>query len=292
MRIFFCLIILLLSLNTNVFANETDNDRYVMFEGYVKEETEINNNKAYLIQKSADVDCYAIIDENTINLNKKNFKIGDKVFVVYDSTKPSLMIYPAQYTALIIGLVKDDYLYRMDFFDKDLNNSDNSFRLNIDDRVSIFNLSKEKLNTFSGSKQAFIEYAKIENENNPSQITPNRIYVMEHSNPKISLYVNNKEVEANLFFKKDIIMLPVGEICSLLGIESDWNNEKCELIVGGKYKIVVGDSDYYYDSKAYSLETQAVLSDNRLYVPVSFFDMLYLNTKVVYDKNNVFIFKI
>jgi hypothetical protein len=278
---------------SNIFCasdNGQNDNRFLKLEGYIIEKTVLNDNEAYLIQKTPEVNTYLVIDSNTISLGAGGFNTGDKIIAVYDGMKAHPMVYPGQYEAIIIAPADSGTNYKLDYFNSDLMSSDNTLKLNVNDMSSIFNLKNEKVADIK-NKQLFVEY-NIFTKNEQVQATPKSIYVMEYLNPGLAVFVKDKKIKNPVLYQGGHTMLPVREVCESLGISVHWDPEEYSVAIPDNYKIFIGDRFFYCGENSYELEAGPFISGDRAYVPVSFFDVLLLNTKVRYNNGNIFIYKI
>jgi len=90
-----------------------------------------------------------------------------------------------------------------------------------------------------------------------------------------------------------VIMLPLMEVAEALGYdEVSFNEDAQEVIIGGTYKLWVGESQAYFidESRMIFLAAELVVFDGHIFVPASFFGAQIFDSQVVidpYSKNRV-----
>ena len=122
---------------------------------------------------------------------------------------------------------------------------------------------------------------------------------------KFSLYVNGQNLQANahyIFYKEDILMLPVGSIGVVLGYQVEYNHkdnytkiyktsyfESDAIII--RYSDITdeGLSFFYYSKGAeyFSIDIQPEIKGDELYVPAVFFEQVLNCTVAVTQNGNI-----
>lgn len=65
---------------------------------------------------------------------QETLKPGDPIVAFYDSSVPTLLIYPPRYHAVLIAETDDGLFAAFDYFDENLVNSDATLKLNLSER--------------------------------------------------------------------------------------------------------------------------------------------------------------
>lgn len=89
------------------------------------------------------------ITPNTYVLEQQKFYPGDPVIAFYDTQTPIALIYPPRFTAIILAGNCLDGFAAFDYFDKELINSDQTLKLNLDYEETNIVLSNGQ--TFTGN---------------------------------------------------------------------------------------------------------------------------------------------
>ena len=75
-----------------------------------------------------------IVTPQTYVLDQYTFNTGDFIVAFYDTKAPVPLIYPPQFTAVVLAENSDGYEAVFDYFDEDLMNSDQTLRLSLSDQ--------------------------------------------------------------------------------------------------------------------------------------------------------------
>lgn len=121
----------------------------------------------------------------------------------------------------------------------------------------------------------------------------------------LSLYVNGQNLPANAhytFIKEDVLMLPVGSICMVLGYQVEYNHqdnytkiyktsyfESDAIIIRYSY-INNGDISFFYYSKGaeyFAIEVPPEVKNDELFVPAEFFQKVLGCTVSVSNNGNI-----
>ncbi|MEY8352717.1 hypothetical protein AALB39_05080 [Lachnospiraceae bacterium 54-53] len=74
-----------------------------------------------------------VVTHQTYVLDQHTFRAGDSITAIYDTNAPVPLIYPPQFTAVVLAENDDGYEASLDFFDENLVNQDNTLQLNLSD---------------------------------------------------------------------------------------------------------------------------------------------------------------
>lgn len=72
-----------------------------------------------------------VVTPQTYVLNQHTFQTGDAIVALYDSSLPVPLIYPPQYTAIVLAGHNVDTLVELDYFNEDLQNTAQTLQLEI-----------------------------------------------------------------------------------------------------------------------------------------------------------------
>ena len=74
-----------------------------------------------------------VVHPDTYVLDQHTFEKGDPIIAIYDTQVPVPLIYPPQYSPIILAENDDGYLAMFDYFDENLLNTEETLKLNIPD---------------------------------------------------------------------------------------------------------------------------------------------------------------
>lgn len=72
-----------------------------------------------------------VINPLTYIVEEKMLKVGDKVIAYYDANMPVILIYPPQYTAIVIAKINPSEFIKIDYFNEDLISSDGFLKIGL-----------------------------------------------------------------------------------------------------------------------------------------------------------------
>lgn len=72
-----------------------------------------------------------VVNPDTYVPDQHTFEAGDSIIAIYDTSAPVPLIYPPQFTAVLLCENEDGNQAMFDFFDEDLLNTDKTLKLNI-----------------------------------------------------------------------------------------------------------------------------------------------------------------
>lgn len=117
-----------------------------------------------------------VVSADTYVIDQVTLRPGMQVAAFYDSMAPVPLIYPPQYTALVIGRIRGQEMITVNFFNRSLTAEDNSLRLNISNRTNITTTNGQRFTCPLGNRVLIVFYTNT-TRSIPPQTTPNRIIV-------------------------------------------------------------------------------------------------------------------
>lgn len=105
------------------------------------------------------------------------FVVGDEIIAFYDASLPVIMIYPPQYSALAVALVKEGRTVKVDFFDEELVSSDGSLKLHLSDETEIVLEDGTAYEGELANHRLIVSYGPS-TRSIPAQATPEQIVVL------------------------------------------------------------------------------------------------------------------
>lgn len=118
-----------------------------------------------------------VITPFTYFINHEQISVGDKVTGFYDAFAPAIMIYPPQYTALVVAKNSPLLNIEVDYFDYELVNSDNTLKLNLAPYTQIVLENGQTFDLSPANRNLIVVYGAV-TRSIPAQTTPYKIIVM------------------------------------------------------------------------------------------------------------------
>lgn len=121
-----------------------------------------------------------IMDNDTFVVDTMRIMPGMRIAAFYDTTQPVPLIYPPQYTADLITVLRPEEDVAMGYFDESLTASDNSLKLNIYPSTIISTLNGQAYLCSTANHYLLVYYAAT-TRSIPPQTAPIRIVVLCHT---------------------------------------------------------------------------------------------------------------
>lgn len=118
-----------------------------------------------------------IMDNDTFVVDTMRIMPGMRIAAFYDTTQPVPLIYPPQYTADLITVLRPEEDVAMGYFDESLTASDNSLKLNIYPSTIISTLNGQAYLCSTANHYLLVYYAAT-TRSIPPQTAPIRIVVL------------------------------------------------------------------------------------------------------------------
>ena len=118
-----------------------------------------------------------IISANTFIIDSTRLRPGMTIAAFYDSTRPIPLIFPPQYQAELITVLRENESIMLNFFNRNLTASDNSLRLNLSRATTISTINGQRFNCSPGGNFLLVYYS-VTTRSIPPQTTPRRIVVL------------------------------------------------------------------------------------------------------------------
>ncbi len=117
-----------------------------------------------------------VVAPDTYIIDNVRLRPGLPVIAFYDSSLPTLLIYPPQYKAIVIGRRPRDNMM-FGYFDMDLTATDSSLHLNIGRQTELVTFNGQPF-TCSPGNHYLVVYYSITTRSIPPQTTPRKIIVI------------------------------------------------------------------------------------------------------------------
>lgn len=196
-----------------------------------------------------------------------------------------LMIYPPQYNPeVIIVESKEMGSVTVDFFNKDLVNTDNSLKLNVGEETVVQSQSGKEVSAKDLAEQHLLVFYTITTRSIPAQTPPTKVIVLDatteeqgevgeetSSNSAVQEIIKNDFYDIN-----GTTMVPLRLIAEELGFKVESTGTGAIISKGAlSYTITRGEKAYGYNKALRHFEVApALLEPTKTYVPVEFFEEL------------------
>jgi len=118
-----------------------------------------------------------VVTPNTYFVDHVMVAIGDKVTGFYDSSVPVPMIFPPQYTAVVMARRTLYQNVKVDFFNNELVSSDNMLKLNLAPCTQLILENDQAFTQNPGNRNLIAVYG-VSTKSIPAQTVPYKIIVM------------------------------------------------------------------------------------------------------------------
>ncbi|MFZ5354585.1 MAG: copper amine oxidase N-terminal domain-containing protein [Bacillota bacterium] len=268
---------------------------YGSFSGTVKEIAELESEDGSKIVHAERWDgeiADIIISKDTYVVDGAELAVGASITAFYDAEAPMIMIYPPQYSALIVAVTGEKNANAVvDRFDEDLVSSDNSLKLILSKDTLIVTRDGEKYEGELSHCKLLVIYG-ITTKSIPAQTTPVKIVVLSEKTtlPDVSameIIVNGKVLDAPAAYtnKKGTVMIPLRAVAEALGYDVQWYGETRSVTLSSEISMTIAIDSYSNKGAAsIRLGTAPELTESRTFVPLSFFrDVLNMNNAYVFE---------
>ncbi|WP_433596229.1 stalk domain-containing protein [Lysinibacillus xylanilyticus] len=276
-----------------VVTNATDNNEqnpqvqpiFIKITGTIENVEKRKDSTYYTVKEDENTNVFVVNDDTLVYDNTgKEVKLqkGDKVTAYTYANKPMLMIYPPQYNPeVIIVETKEMGTVEVDFFNKELVNTDNTLKLNVGKETELLSLSGKKVKVEDLAEQHLLVFYTIATMSIPAQTPPSKVVVLDTiaqepgetdpSKAAVQEIINNDfyEVEGTK-------MVPLRLIAEELGFKVESTGKGAIISKGAlSYTITRGQKEYGYNKALrYFKVAPALLEPTKTYVPVEFVEEL------------------
>ncbi|MFJ7981610.1 stalk domain-containing protein [Lysinibacillus xylanilyticus] len=276
-----------------VVTNATDNNEqnpqvqpiFIKITGTIESVEKREDSTYYTVKEDENTNVFVVNDDTLVYDNTgKEVKLqkGDKVTAYTYANKPMLMIYPPQYNPeVVIVETKEMGTVEVDFFNKELVNTENTLKLNVGKETEILSLSGKKVRAEELAEQHLLVFYTIATMSIPAQTPPSKVVVLDTiaqepgetdpSKAAVQEIINNDfyEVEGTK-------MVPLRLIAEELGFKVESTGKGAIISKGAlSYTITRGQKEYGYNKALrYFKVAPALLEPTKTYVPVEFVEEL------------------
>lgn len=276
-----------------VVTNATDNNEqnpqvqpiFIKIAGTIESVEKRDDSTYYTVKEEDNTNVFVVNDETLVFDNTgKEVKLqkGDKVTAYTYANKPMLMIYPPQYNPeVIIVETKEMGIVEVDFFNKELVNTDNTLKLNVGKETELLSLSGKKVKAEDLAEQHLLVFYTIATMSIPAQTPPSKVVVLD------TIAQEPGEVDPSKAAVQEIInkdfyevegtkMVPLRLIAEELGFKVESTGNGAIISKGALSYTITRDQKEYGYNKAlrYFKVAPALLEPTKTYVPVEFVEEL------------------
>jgi len=276
-----------------VVTNATDNKEqnpqvqptFIKIAGIIENVEKREDATYYTVKENENTNVFVVNDETLVFDNTgKEVKLqkGDQITAYTYANKPMLMIYPPQYNPeVIIVETKEMGIVEVDFFNKELVNTDNTLKLNVGKETELLSLSGKKVKAKDLAEQHLLVFYTITTMSIPAQTPPSKVVVLDtiaqepgHVDPSKAAV---QEIINNDFYEVEgTKMVPLRLIAEKLGFKVESTGKGAIISKGAlSYTITLNQKEYGYNKALrYFKVAPALLEPSKTYVPVEFVEEL------------------
>ncbi|MGE7598205.1 stalk domain-containing protein [Lysinibacillus fusiformis] len=259
------------------------------------ENVDVRDNATYYTVVEGEQTNFVVVDKDSLvfdNVGKEvKLQKGDKVSAYSYAKKPMLAIYPPQYNPEVIIVEKDNMgSVEVDYFDKNLIDTDNYLKLNVGEDTKIESVSGKELKASDLEEQHLVVFYTIATMSIPAQTPPSKVIVLDNIEKEEPVEVdpvptpeptpNNGAIEE--IIQKDFYevegtkMVPLRLIVEKLGFEVEVTPKGAIISKGAvSYTITRGQKEYGYNKAIRQFDVApALLENGKTYVSVEFVEEL------------------
>ncbi|QPQ31342.1 stalk domain-containing protein [Lysinibacillus sp. JNUCC 51] len=281
-----------------VVTNATDNNEqnpqvqpiFIKITGTIENVEKREDSTYYTVKADENTNVFVVNNDTLVYDNTgKEVKLqkGDKVTAYTYANKPMLMIYPPQYNPeVIIVETKEMGTVEVDFFNKELVNTDNTLKLNVGKETELLSLSGKKVKAKDLAEQHLLVFYTIATMSIPAQTPPSKVVVLDTIGQKPG-EVDPGETDPSKAAVQQIInndfyvvegtkMVPLRLIAEELGFKVESTGKGAIISKGALSYTITRDQKEYGYNKAlrYFKVAPALLEPTKTYVPVEFVEEL------------------
>ncbi|MFF2177826.1 stalk domain-containing protein [Lysinibacillus sp. NPDC058147] len=276
-----------------VVTNATDNNEqnpqvqpiFIKVAGTIENVEKREDSTYYTVKEDENTNVFVVNDDTLVFDNTgKEVKLqkGDKVTAYTYANKPMLMIYPPQYNPEVIVVeTKEMGTVEVDFFNKELVNTDNTLKLNVGKETELLSLSGKKVKAEDLAEQHLLVFYTIATMSIPAQTPPSKVVVLdtiaqEPGEVDPSKAAVQEIIEKDFYEVEGTKMVPLRLIAEELGFKVESTGNGAIISKGAlSYTITRGQKEYGYNKALRHFEVApALLEPTKTYVPVEFVEEL------------------
>lgn len=259
------------------------------------ENVDVRDNATYYTVVEGEQTNIVVVDKDSLvfdNMGKEvKLQKGDKVSAYSYAKKPMLAIYPPQYNPEVIIVEKDNMgSVEVDYFDKNLIDTDNYLKLNVGEDTKIESVSGKELKASDLEEQHLVVFYTIATMSIPAQTPPSKVIVLNNIEKEEPVEVDpvptpeptpdngaiEEIIQKDFYEVEGTKMVPLRLIVEKLGFEVEVTPKGAIISKGAvSYTITRGQKEYGYNKAIRQFDVApALLESGKTYVPVEFVEEL------------------
>ncbi|WP_155590788.1 stalk domain-containing protein [Lysinibacillus cavernae] len=257
------------------------------------ENVDVNENATYYTVIDGDNTNIVIVNKDSLVFDNtgKEVKLqkGDKVSAYSYAKKPMLAIYPPQYSPEVIIVETEEMSsVEVDFFNKDLVDTENNLKLNVGEDTKLGSASGKDVKVADLAEQHLVVFYTIATMSIPAQTPPSKVIVLDNIEKEMPVEVDPEptpepsdsavqEIINNDFYDVEgTKMVPLRLIAEELGFKVEVTQKGAIVSKGAlSYTITRGQKEYGYNKALRQFKVApALLESGKTYVPVEFVEEL------------------
>ncbi|WP_342550921.1 copper amine oxidase N-terminal domain-containing protein [Lysinibacillus sp. FSL M8-0216] len=259
------------------------------------ENVDVRDNATYYTVVEGEQTNIVVVDKDSLvfdNMGKEvKLQKGDKVSAYSYAKKPMLAIYPPQYNPEVIIVEKDNMgSVEVDYFDKNLIDTDNYLKLNVGEDTKIESVSGKELKASDLEEQHLVVFYTIATMSIPAQTPPSKVIVLDNIEKEEPVEVDpvptpeptpdngpiEEIIQKDFYEVEGTKMVPLRLIVEKLGFEVEVTPKGAIISKGAvSYTITRGQKEYGYNKAIRQFDVApALLESGKTYVPVEFVEEL------------------
>ncbi|MCG7434857.1 copper amine oxidase N-terminal domain-containing protein [Lysinibacillus fusiformis] len=259
------------------------------------ENVDVRDNATYYTVVEGEQTNIVVVDKDSLvfdNMGKEvKLQKGDKVLAYSYAKKPMLAIYPPQYNPEVIIVEKDNMgSVEVDYFDKNLIDTDNYLKLNVGEDTKIESVSGKELKASDLEEQHLVVFYTIATMSIPAQTPPSKVIVLDNIEKEEPVEVDpvptpeptpdngaiEEIIQKDFYEVEGTKMVPLRLIVEKLGFEVEVTPKGAIISKGAvSYTITRGQKEYGYNKAIRQFDVApALLESGKTYVPVEFVEEL------------------
>ncbi|MFL1996102.1 copper amine oxidase N-terminal domain-containing protein [Lysinibacillus irui] len=281
-------------------VTNTDNSEQQVQPVFIKvtgtiDKVEVRENGTYYTVIDGENTNIMIVNKDSLVFDNtgKEVKLqkGDKVSAYSYAKKPMLAIYPPQYNPEVIIVETEEMgSVEVDFFNKDLVDTENNLKLNVGEDMKLVSASGRDVKMDDLKEQHLVVFYTIATMSIPAQTPPSKVIVLDTIEKEEPVEVDPEptpEPAPNKSAVEDIInkdfyevegtkMVPLRLIAEELGFKVEVTSKGAIISKGAlSYTITRGQKEYGYNKALRKFKVApALLESGKTYVPVEFVEEL------------------
>jgi hypothetical protein len=215
---------------------------------------------------------------------------GDSFVAWYDSSAPTVRIFPPQYRSVVYQIGEADMVSAVDYFDLnekgDMLSQSGDLVLLMENFSGVVDKDGNALDGPAFDGKLLVVYSDVILESFPAQTAPKKIVALEYKTAgqgdtsaetvEPGVYVNGLKVADEPLFRQapDVVMVPLRAVAEALGCIVHWEEDMNAVVLNNNTMVYIGETSYAVGRMApieLSDYPAPLLIDGRTWVTTEFF---------------------